>query len=150
MDEIYYRPLAKSERLILEKLLSVDLPGIQALRNQMAHARVRILDECGSLEIKIDDSTPSQFRDGPLVSARQSDLDTGDEFGPHINVLLFIKSGFLDELEIYKDNLSPIQASLEPEKFGEILIDRRRVGSEPQKSASASRRSKVRPGVKAG
>lgn len=59
MDEIYYRPLAKSERLILEKLLSVDLPGIQALRNQMAHARVRILDECGSLEIKIDDSTPS-------------------------------------------------------------------------------------------
>ncbi|MGH7053184.1 MAG: DUF6984 family protein [Stellaceae bacterium] len=141
----HYRPLTQSESLILEKLLSIDLPGIQVLRDQVAHARVRTIDECGSLEIKIDDSVPSRFRDGPLISARQSDADTEDEFGPHINILLFIKGGFLEELEIYKDDASPIQVSLDPGKLGELLIDTRRVGPEPEKSATAPRRT-----VKAG
>lgn len=138
MPEDAYRPLTNSERSILEKLLSVNLPGIQTLRNQIVHAQARILDECGSLKIKIDDSVPGRFHDGPLITARQPDRDTGDEFGPHINVLLFIKSGFLDDLEIYKDDASPILDSLDPKKFGELFIDTSRIGPEPQKSTAAS------------
>lgn len=150
MPEPVYRTLTDPERSILEILLSTDLPGIQTLRDQVAHAKVQVLDECGSLGIKIEDSAPGLFRDGPLITARQPDRDTKDEFGPHINVLLFIKNGFLDELEIYKDDGSPILEPLDPGKFGELLIDTRRAGPEPEKSTAASRRGKDRLTVKVG
>jgi hypothetical protein len=131
MRDGMYRPLKPLETFILQKLLSVDVEGIGLLQNQLEFASARVLDEYGSLQIRIDGAPKSGFLDGPLIYAKQKDLDTTDDFAPHINILLFIKNGLLDRLEIYKDNLGRILGSINPKEFNELLVDKRRFPAAP-------------------
>jgi hypothetical protein len=124
MPKAGYRPLTDLEKAILGKLLSVHLPGVEILREQIGRAKARTLDEYGSIGLKVEPSTRACFRDGPLVSATQSDRNTVAGYGPFINVLLFVKDGLLTELQIYKDDAREIINTVDPEAF-DLIIDTR-------------------------
>ena len=124
MPEPNYRPLTNWERVVLAKLLSVDVPGIEVLKEQVVQARAITLDEYGSIGINVGARNSARFRDGPLVSATQSDRDTTEGYGPFINIILFVKSGLLNELQIYKDDSGEIINHIDPEKF-DLVVDTR-------------------------
>jgi hypothetical protein len=126
MSKADYRPLTDAERSMVTKMLSIDVPGIEILREQARVATAKVIDEYGSISFKIDADSRSQFTDGPLISATQADKNTVCGYGPYINIILFIKLGMLNELQIYKDDGSPILERVDPSKF-ELVVDRRKI-----------------------
>jgi hypothetical protein len=129
MSETAQRALTPDERLILSKLLSISAPGIEVLRQQMADARAVVSDEYGSISLDVHKAQPGNFSDGPLITATQFDTDTVENYGPKINVILFVKNGFINELQIYKDDGKPIKSRLNPDLF-DLFLDRRMVKRE--------------------
>lgn len=113
-----FRGLRDVELRILERMMQVPIPQSAVLREQIAAAKVRPLDESGSLEFKLCRSClPAQAADGPILTALQPDEDTVENFGPYINYILFVKDGLVTELQIYKDDGSQIKKPLDPTKI---------------------------------
>ena len=125
MPELDYRPLTDSEKAIVMKMLSVDLPGVEILREQANHAMARVLDRYGSIAFKLGLVERTRFSDGPLISALQPDTDTVQRYGPSVNIILFIKDGLIGELQIYKDDGSKILGSVDVQKF-DLVVDKRK------------------------
>lgn len=124
MPQADYRLLTNLEKAILVKLLSVELPGVEILREQIGRARAQTIDEYGSIALRVESPMRAPFGNGPLVSATQNDRNTVEGQGPFINVLLFIKDGLLQELQIYKDDSGEIIDRIEPAKF-DLVVDKR-------------------------
>lgn len=106
-----WRDLTKNERQLIERLLTKDFPGVEALRSQLETARASAIDAEGSLQFRVS---------GPLAAVQQRVptegyyFDTeGVEFRPAVNVLLHVIEGKLHELEVYKDDGSEIETSLD-------------------------------------
>jgi len=117
MSNDLYRDLNEQERKILLKMASAEVINREILIAQIDVARVNGLDRVGSLKFKLT-QCPQYFNtNGPMITAQQEDVDTVAGFGPYINVLLFLKDGYIDELEVYKDDGSEIVSQLDPEKF---------------------------------
>lgn len=112
-----YRELTEIERNILLKLASAGVANQEILVAQINVARVMDLDEFGSLKFELLQCPKYFDASGPLITAQQEDANTVAGFGPYINVLLFLKEGYIDELEVYKDDGGSIASALEPEKF---------------------------------
>lgn len=83
----------------------------EALRSQLETARVSAIDAEGSLLFRVP---------GPLANLQQR-LPTegyyfdaeGVDYRPAVNVLLHVVEGKLHELEVYKDDGSAIETSLD-------------------------------------
>jgi hypothetical protein len=110
-----FRPLEDVEIKVLEKLLSEAPSDIGFLRAQIDNARVRVVDEYGSLQFFIP--SESSDKDRPLVIGRQPDHDTVPVQGPYINLILFLRGDRISELQIFKDDGTPIRARIDPGKF---------------------------------
>lgn len=126
MTKTNYRPLSNLEITILEKLLSVDLPEIGILREQISRTKALTVDENGSIKLKVNSPVRARIGDGPLVTATQIDQDTVIGYGPYINVLLFLKKGVLEEVDIYKDDSGKIINPIDPQRF-DLIVDKRRL-----------------------
>lgn len=111
-----FRCLTVLERNILMRLVSV-IGDNENLIKQVESARVKKIDEYGSLEFDICGTTPYGDISGPLVTAQQEDIDTIAISGPYINFILLLKAGLISELDIYKDDGGRAVASYDPEKF---------------------------------
>ncbi len=94
------RELRADERAVLEKLLSIHFPGVEALRQQIPYTRVR--EECGC-------GCPSVWLDVDRAQAPQAETDGSvpvEAFAPApddstlIWIMLHVWEGFLDELEL--------------------------------------------------
>ena len=89
------RELRVDERAVLEKLLSVDFPGVEELRLQIPHTRVR--DECGcgcpSVVFTVDKTAAPP-------AAVETNIPVEGFARPWIHIMLFVWEGFLDELEV--------------------------------------------------
>jgi hypothetical protein len=105
-----WRDLTNSERQLIELLLAKEFPGAEALRSQLETAKVSAIDAEGSLQFRVS---------GPLASVQQRvptegyyfDME-GVDYRPAVNVLLHVVEGKLHELEVYKDDGSSIETSL--------------------------------------
>jgi hypothetical protein len=97
------RELSDKERSIVERLLQGAFPGAIELRRQLENARVRTIDENGSLEF-VDVSG-----DRAAVDRRvPTEAEAIDRDGVGIHILLHVVGGKLHELEIYKEDGSPL------------------------------------------
>lgn len=117
MEATQFRPLSELERRVLDKLISVISPGGEVLKKQVESAQVKEIDTLGSLEFLVSSTDKYLDATGPLVTAQQEDVDTVPGRGPYINFLLFLRDGTIEQLEIYKDDASPIRSVNNPEKF---------------------------------
>ena len=105
-QECEWRPLRPAERAVLDRLLSRPFAGDAEIKAQLATAQVRVIDADGSLRFQVD---------GPFALGRSRVLANacyldglGDDFSPHVHLLLHVTDGKLHELEIYKDDGTPI------------------------------------------
>jgi len=99
-----YRQLSSSERQLIDQLLSEDFPGRDAIRAQIAFASAREIDASGSLELAVPQGSP------PAITKFRVPIEgwSSDSDGVHIHVLLHVVNGAVNEVEVYKDDGSPI------------------------------------------
>ncbi len=95
-----FRPLKDREREILEFLLSVEVPGIEDLREQVAYARAARWDcGCASFNIIVDrERAPrSAITASPAVEAYSKERDDVDKA---FDLLLWVEEGWLAGVEL--------------------------------------------------
>jgi hypothetical protein len=117
MIETEFRPITDSERSIFLKLLELDFPGRDELKAQLEGLLAKTIDEDGSLMLKVQSDSRAPQKCRVPVEARCPDSDTRSEGDPHVQLLLHVVEGKLFELEIYKEDSSPILELLNPDKF---------------------------------
>lgn len=118
MDESSLRSLTAEEQAVLNRLLEADFPGKKALSEQLAVAKVRQIDENGSLRFVIPRGPKAEVKGRVPVEAEALDTD-----GLPIYVLLHVVNGVLWELEIYKADSSRVLSPPSPEKLDLLIAE---------------------------
>jgi quinol monooxygenase YgiN len=128
MNSSSFRNLTDYERSLIGRLLEEDFAGRATLASQIEEALVRQLDEHGCLEFSVkrdivvrqlDEHGCLEFSVKRDIVANVKDrIPTEGEFkdtdGVAIHVLLHVVKGKVDELEIYKDDGSPVVRMPDP------------------------------------
>jgi hypothetical protein len=107
----------ESERALVSALLTAEFPGRSALVQQLNQASVRTIDRDGSLKFEVQGSVPAD-----VIRRIPIEADTTDIDGTTIHVLLHVVGGFLDELEVYREDSSPVQGRIRPETLRVVLF----------------------------
>lgn len=95
--EANYRQLTVDEMGLLEKLLSRDFPGRDALKLQLSSVSGRRIDTNGTLELRSGKNNLADVEMSCPTEGTCPDIDGGT-----ISVLLHVKRGELHLLEILK------------------------------------------------
>src|SRR5438034_4022857 len=104
-EELRFRLPSPGEVQILQRLLEADFPGKSAVVKQVNGLGVRRIDPEGSLELH-----PAPGSEKANVTRRiPIEAEGEDQDGTTIHVLLHVVNGIINELEIYKDDGSPIK-----------------------------------------
>ncbi len=104
-----FRSPTELEKLIIQRLFSVDFPGVEQLRDQLAGLEVRNIGSDNCLELKVVNGAPASCGIGIPVEASYPNQDEQNEHDPKTHILLHVGSdGFMNELEFYSDENSPI------------------------------------------
>jgi hypothetical protein len=104
------RALAPTEREVISVLLSEDFPGRDELVGQLDHVSGRIIDDDGSLELRVTADAPR----APVTARVATEGHMADSDGMMVHVLLHVVDGFMSELEIYRDDSTPPRRRLDP------------------------------------
>jgi hypothetical protein len=104
------RALSMYEHELLQRLVAANREGIVG-QVDLAKLEAEVIDEFGSLK----------FKRQSTAEARQTKLPAEatltDKDGVNVHALLFACAGELDELQIYKDDGSPLCAVPRPEAW---------------------------------
>ena len=115
IDSIFRRP-SNQERALLNRLLEASFPGRDELALALGDVEVNTIDENGSLQLH-----STAINQIPVVKRIPVEAEAADEDGITIHVLLHVIQGRPSELEIYKDDSSPVKRMPAPSKF-ELLV----------------------------
>lgn len=107
-----YRKITSAERALLDRLLSFRPDGRDTASAQVEKYLVREIDEEGSLKFAHNAASAQLEQKKFPVEAQCQDAD-----GVWIHALLFLVDSKVDELEIYKDDSSPIVRMPKPEDW---------------------------------
>jgi hypothetical protein len=122
LSKTEWRPLSKRESEVLARLLTPDFPGKRELMEQAKGALARPLDPEGSIALlpRVGTSSAEVVQRVPVEGDWE---EPGEEpNGPRVHVLLHVVRGFLDELEIYRDDLEPITGAMRPEELNVFVL----------------------------
>jgi hypothetical protein len=111
-----FRDLAPHERSIIRKILSADPRGAE-FEEQIERKRVAPLDNNGSLAFE-----PSGVAPVGHVQKFTAEGQLTDRDGLDVHLLLFRLGQELFELQVYKDDGSPIQSAIEEEQLQLLLV----------------------------
>jgi len=103
---------------VLAKLLSVEFPGRSALLIQAARANGRRIDRNGSLAL-----TPAP--DSPVAEVTRRipvEAEVDDRDGVVVHILLHVLDGYLNELEIYREDSALLQREPEPKNLRLMVL----------------------------
>jgi hypothetical protein len=115
------RVLTDTERDIVEKLLSVDFQGVEALREQLKTCGAKLTgdtDNYGSIYLITESDRLSDVTQRVPVEAV-----TADSEGAEIDILLHVVDGKLNELEIVRLDGEPMVGGINLEQLKVILND---------------------------
>lgn len=93
------RPLSAREEAVLGFLLAAEFEGVEALRQQAASCQVSELDPDGGLSLR-----PIQGSPADVTRRVVTEGDYVDSDGGMVHVLVHVVDGWLDELEIYRED----------------------------------------------
>jgi hypothetical protein len=110
-------PLDASASAILAALLATPFPGRDEIALQVADARCRQIDGDGSLALLAIGAPRADVVRRIPVEAEVEDID-----GMTIHVLLHVMDGYIDELEIYRNDGAPLQAPIRYEALRVIVL----------------------------
>jgi hypothetical protein len=106
------RHMSALEAAVFDRLLAVEFPGSNEIREQLRFLRVRELDADGSLELRSTEGPNAVVRHRVPVEAHMLDRD-----GTPIHVLLHVVDGRARELEVYKADGSRILDPIDPNRL---------------------------------
>jgi hypothetical protein len=109
--------MSERERAVLFRLLEDDFPGRNEIMNQINNAFVKRIDRDGSLSFELQPSIKANVIRRIPVEAQYPDSD-----GTIVHVLLHVVNGVITELEVYKDDGSPIINAVGPENLEIIQL----------------------------
>lgn len=94
------RPLTANEQALVDALLTPEFPGAEALREQAKAllARPGCTCGCGTIDLLPQGDPPRSTTTNPAPSEGRVRNATGEDVG---GLLLFIRHGLLESLEIY-------------------------------------------------
>ncbi len=107
-----WRSLAPNEKSILDRMLQEDFPGRDEIARQLGHALAREIDREGSLEFSVEPDPWIETKYRVPVEAECKDSD-----GVTIHLLLHVLDGRLSELEIFKEDSSPVFTKPTPHRL---------------------------------
>lgn len=112
------RIFTHQERQIIDLLLKEEFPGSKQLKYQSEHAKViEECTSCSSIAIAVDTFKypPAQVVVRVPIEATGNDAD-----GSTFHILLHVVNGYLDEMEIFREDLKPLIGQVNAENL-EIL-----------------------------
>jgi hypothetical protein len=112
------RALGEHERAVLAALLDVDFPGQSALLAQASEVSARRIDANGSLALAPGADTPR----AEVMRRIPVEAEFDDQDGVTAHVLLHVVDGYLNELEVYREDSAPLQREPAPEDFRLIVL----------------------------
>ena len=113
-----YRALSAEEKTLLAKLLDEDFPGRTALRQQLTHVRARTIDADGSLAL----APAAGARPADVVRRIPVEAELEDVDGTTIHVLLHVVNGLMHELEVYREDSSPVRRPIDPDDLRLLVL----------------------------
>jgi hypothetical protein len=116
--DAYPRPLTEREQRILRFLLSVDAPGVDALRQQASVATVvgRCPCGCATIYLSVDRSAAPQssIRRSPAIDTQRPLTDDPEQVN---DLILFLDDGWLERVEIVHYGETPPEEFPPPDVF---------------------------------
>lgn len=103
MTDSEFRPITDAECALLGRLLDTEFKGRDAVREQINHSLVRVIDENGSLEFNVQTDLEADVEKRISIEGQSVDVD-----GMAVHFLLHVVERQVRELEIYKDDSSPV------------------------------------------
>jgi hypothetical protein len=117
-NEHTFRDFTTHEQGIIDRLLEKAFPGRDEICEQMKKCLVRTIDEDESLEFLVQSNVKANVKRRIPIEAELQDAD-----GVLIHLLLHVVDGKVNELEIYKEDGSPIIESPDPSKLKVMCLD---------------------------
>jgi hypothetical protein len=114
MIETEFRPISDFERSIILRLLELDFPGNDALKEQVRGLEAKCVDHEGSLELNVSSDIIANIPANPAVEGYYADGEQKNPFGPYVRILLHIRNGKMWLMEIYKDDGTEIKRQPSP------------------------------------
>lgn len=99
-----FRQPSADERKLISELTAAEFPGRAEVIEQLEHCVVRLIDEDGSLEIRVLHAVVA-----PVLYRIPTELYGPDLDAVQISVLLHVVDGLCREIEIYKVDGTTIQ-----------------------------------------
>jgi hypothetical protein len=112
-----FRALKISELELLSVLLGVVFTGNGELQVQANNAKVRTIDENGSLAFKIGSAPRAEVKRRIPIEAEVEDDD-----GVMIHFLVHVEDGLLSELEIYREDSTSVVGEIDTSKLRLLLL----------------------------
>lgn len=120
MENIKFRNFSQIEKEWLEAMLSIDFLGKEIILKQLDNAQISRDYNVGFISLKINaDKRIQQF---PYRVRVPLEMRVIGGNGIPIVFLLHVIDGFVDELEIFNADLSPISDDIQVDKK-EIIVD---------------------------
>jgi hypothetical protein len=116
-NEHTFRNFTAHEREIIDRLLEKTFPGRDEICEQLRKCLVRTIDEDKSLEFLERSNVKAEVEKRIPVEAEVHDTD-----GILIHILLHVVDGKVNELEIYKEDGSPIIERPDPSKLKVVCL----------------------------
>ena len=113
-----FRHFTALEQGIIDRLLEKAFPGRDELCEQMKKCLVRTIDADKSLEFLVEADVQSTVKRRIPVEAEFQDAD-----GVLVHILLHVIDGKVNELEIYKEDGSPIMENPDPSQLQVVYLD---------------------------
>lgn len=106
------RDLTAAEQAILARLLESSFPGAAELRHQAVQARV-VDEEDQTIDLEVPHTLPP----APVNRRIPVEAFFEDSDRTVVHVLLHVVGGYLSELEVYKEDNSPVLVTIEPNRL---------------------------------
>jgi hypothetical protein len=107
MTQELFRPLSDYEQAVITRLFEVEFPGREELKDQVSHAEASLIpatgDNYGSINIRTSSDRRAVVENRvPVISM------TKDEGGAHVEILLHVIDGKINELEFVRMDGAPM------------------------------------------
>jgi|SRR5437016_13598545 len=118
--EQQFRPPTAAEAEVIQRLVAADFPGKREIAGQLRSYRVRRIDDEGSLTLEVNgNALAAKVAKGIPVEAEAPDAD-----GILVHFLLHVINGIAAELEIYKDDGTPIRRMPRADELDVVVLGR--------------------------
>ena len=105
-----FGPLRRDTERFLAQLLTATFHGKDEIAQQLAVTRGRVIDADGSLELSVRNAPPASVARRVPVEAEAEDID-----GITFHVLLHVVDGYVDELEVYREDGQSMKGPIQPD-----------------------------------